>query len=113
MVCTLISDGECVMSVWAMWGQWRGSAWGREAVERVQGVQGVSSSRRIRERGRKGYCKVFFNLTPKVCMDLLSPLPNTRGQRREGCYSRISTRGVRGCWEGQGGGLVKFQIILN
>jgi hypothetical protein len=42
-----------------------------------------------------------------------SSFPNTRGQRREGCYSRISTRGVRGCWEGQGGGLVKFQIILN
>jgi hypothetical protein len=35
-------------SVWARWGPWRGSGWGRGAVERVQRVQGVHWSARNR-----------------------------------------------------------------
>jgi hypothetical protein len=48
VVCSLKTEGECVRSVWAKWGPWRGSGWSRRTVGRVRGFYWMSWSARIR-----------------------------------------------------------------
>jgi hypothetical protein len=62
---------------------------------------------------RRSSAWLIKQVLARFCKDPLLLLPNTKDKERESCYSMISTRGVRGCWEGQGGGLVKFQINLD
>jgi hypothetical protein len=72
----------------------------------------MASSRRIRERGRKGCCKVFFNQMPKICMDLLLLLFQTLEDKEErGKLQCISSRGWGECWRGQWDGLWSFKRV--
>jgi hypothetical protein len=79
-------------------------------VERVRGVQqGALLVNHQREREEYGCCKEYTYRTKIFAYSSSLSLQTQRTRKRRECYSSISTREVRGCWEGQGSGLVEFQ----
>jgi hypothetical protein len=63
---------------------------------------------------KDGCCPPSYSSATQIFHGSTSSLFQTLKDKKEGCcYSAISTRDERGCWEGQGSGLVKFQIVLN